>query len=109
MKKVLFIATYRKDRSPAQRFRFEQYFKYLEGHDFNCHFSYFIDEHNDILYHYGKYFQKLKIILNAARIRFANVLNRNNYDIIFISRESFMLGNVFFERMLKRSRARLIY
>ena len=30
MKKVLFIAHHRLDRSPGQRYRFEQYFSYLE-------------------------------------------------------------------------------
>ena len=31
MKKVLFIAMHRPDRSPSQRYRFEQYFDYLGG------------------------------------------------------------------------------
>ncbi len=109
VKKVLFIASYRKDRAPGQRFRFEQYFNYLSEHGYNCELSYFIDEKDDILYHPGKYFQKSRIIAKAARIRLDNLFHKNDYDIIFIFREAFMMGNVFFEKQFKRSRAKLIF
>ncbi len=106
---ILFVASFRKDRSPGQRFRFEQYIDFLNANGFNCDHSYFIDEKNDILYHPGKYFQKLRLIAKAGRIRMRNVFHKNKYDIIFISREAFMLGNAFFEKQFRKSRAKLIY
>src|SRR5580765_4245377 len=109
LKKVLFIASHRKDRAPGQRFRFEQYFGYLEEHGFKCDFSYFIDQKDDIFYQPGKYLQKLRVLAKAIRIRLGNILHKNDYDIIFIFREALMTRNVFFEKQFRKSRAKLIY
>jgi glycosyltransferase involved in cell wall biosynthesis len=110
MKKILFIASHRPDRAPGQRFRFEQYFSFLEKNGFKCELSYFITEKEDkILYQRGKYFQKALIAWKAFRIRFANVLRKNDYDIIFIFREAFLTGSVFFEKQFDKSRAKLVF
>ena len=67
MKKVLFIAHHRLDRAPGQRYRFEQYFSYLEDNGVICDLKNIISEEDDkILYSHGNYLKKrcnwLKII-----------------------------------------------
>lgn len=109
-KKVLFIASHRKDRAPNQRFRFEQYFDFLNTHGYACELAHFIDADDDrVLYQPGRYARKLMILAKAARIRFNNLLHKNDYAIIFICREAFMTGSTFFEKQFRKSRARLIY
>jgi glycosyltransferase involved in cell wall biosynthesis len=109
-RKILFIASHRKDRAPGQRFRFEQYFAYLEAHGYCCELSYFINEQDDkVMYKPGNFFRKLLIVAKAFRIRLNNVFRRNDYAIIFIFREAFMTGSTFFERMFRRSRAKLVF
>ena len=44
MKKVLFIGMHRPNRSPSQRYRFEQYFSYLKENGIQCDLSYLISE-----------------------------------------------------------------
>jgi len=110
VKKILFIASHRPDRAPGQRFRFEQYFSFLEQNGFQCELSFFIAEKEDrILYKQGKYFQKALIAWKAFRIRMGNVFRRNEYDIIFIFREAYLTGSVFFEKKFKKSKAKLVF
>ena len=110
MKRILFIASHRKDRAPGQRFRFEQYFDFLNSSGYECHLSYIINENDDkVLYAPKKYFHKILIAAKAALIRFNDIIYRNNYDIIFIFREAYLTGNIFFERLLKRSKAKLVF
>ena len=110
MKKILFIASHRPDRAPGQRFRFEQYFTFLEQNGFKCELSYFITEKEDrILYKPGNYFQKALIAWKAFNIRMRNVLRKNDYDIIFIFREAFLTGSVYFEKQFKKSKAKLVF
>lgn len=110
MKKILFIASHRKDRAPGQRFRFEQYFDFLEANGYQCHLSFIINENDDkILYSPKRYLHKIAIAAKAAAIRFNDVIHRNDYDIIFIFREAYLTGNIVFERLLKKSKAKLIF
>lgn len=110
MRKILFIASHRPDRSPSQRFRFEQFIDYFEENGFHCEQSYFIsDDDDNHLYSKGAYLQKLKIVLKAITRRLKDVSKANEYDIIFIQRESFLLGSTYFERQFRKSKAKLIY
>lgn len=108
--KVLLIVNHRKDRSPGQRFRFEQYLSYLESNGYEFTFSNIISEKDDrVFYSPGHYFAKAFILLKSFFIRIGNCINANNYDIIFIFREASFLGTSFFERLLARSNAKLIF
>jgi len=110
MPRVLIITNHRKDRSPGQRFRFEQYLSYLESKGFTIDFSYFLSPEDDkILYAPGNYLSKLGIILKNFRMRAGNCMQANNYDIIFIFREATLLGTAFFEKWMSRSKAKLIF
>lgn len=110
MPKILFIAAHRPDRSPSQRFRFEQYFDYLRDNGWECHLSYLLSEKDDkIFYSSGKFFQKLMIFCKSVIKRGRNLASKNKYDIIFIQREAFMTGSVFFERRFSKGRAKIIF
>ena len=112
MPKVLYIASHRKDRSPSQRFRFEQYMDFLKANGFDYHFSYLISEKDDkIFYQPGNVFNKLRIFLKSAYKRWRDVIDENirHYDIVFIQREAFMTGSTFFERKFKKSKAKIIF
>ncbi len=110
MKKILFIASHRPDRAPGQRFRFEQYFSFLEQNGFSCELSYYISEEDDIiLYKPGRYFKKALIAWKAFRIRWGNLVRSKSYDIIFIYREVYLTGSVYFEKKFKKSGAKLVF
>ena len=109
-KKILFIVHHRVDRSPGQRFRFEQYIKFLEDSGFECHFSNFLDERSDkIFYAQGKLLAKAKVFAKCIAIRLRDCVNANKFDIIFIFREAFMTGNIWFEKAFHHSRAKVVF
>lgn len=110
MPKILFVASHRPDRSPAQRFRFEQYMSFLKQHGFDYDFSYLISEKDDrIFYAPGNLHNKLFVFLKSALLRCKDVMRAGKYDIIFVQREAFMTGSSFFEKMFARSRAKLVF
>ncbi len=110
MPKVLFIATHRPNRSPSQRFRFEQYISYLNDNGWQHDFSYLISEKADkVFYKKGHFFQKLFIIVKGFFTRLNDVFRANQYDIIFIQREAFITGTTFFEKKFSKSKAKVIY
>lgn len=110
MKQVLIITAHRKDRAPNQRFRFEQYLNFLKEHGFDCHLSYLISENDDkLLYKQGHHFSKILIVFKSLMKRTKDVLLRNKYDLIFICREGFITGTTFFEELLRKGNAPVIY
>ncbi|MBD99345.1 MAG: glycosyl transferase family 1 [Verrucomicrobia bacterium] len=110
MPKVLFIANHRLERSPGQRFRFEQYLGHLKENGFDWELSNIISETDDkILYQKGKYFQKAKLARKAWKIRSRDVARANEFDIIFIFREALLTGSSRFERAFSKSRAKVIF
>jgi glycosyltransferase involved in cell wall biosynthesis len=106
MKKILFIVNNRKDRSPGQRFRFEQYLFFLEQHGYQCDFSPLLNERDDkLFYSPGNYIQKLFILLKSYWLRFKNLRKASNYDIIFVFREALFTRSIYFEKQFaKRSK-----
>jgi len=110
LKKILFIASHRPDRAPAQRFRFEQFINYFEENGFHTEYSYFISGNDDrYLYRKGAYLQKFRILLKAILTRLKDVSRADEFDIIFIQREAFLLGSTYFEKRFSKSKAKLIY
>src|SRR5690348_12204171 len=110
MKKVLYIAMHRKDRSPSQRFRFEQYLEFLKENGYDYDFSFLITPEDDkVFYSPGNTFKKGLIFLKCFLTRLKDVLRANSYDLVFIQREAFMTGTVFFEKMFARSKAKVIF
>ncbi len=110
MPRILFVASHRPDRSPAQRFRFEQYLPFLKELGYDYDFSWLISEQDDkIFYTPGNLFNKSVIFLKSAIKRIKDVLRSDHYDIIFVQREAFMTGSSFFEKKFAKSRARLVF
>ena len=105
-KSILFIVNNRKDRSPGQRFRFEQYLAFLEANGYRCEFSPLLNERDDkIFYAPGNYFRKFLILLNSYVKRTGNLLKARNYDAIFVFREAVYTKSTFFEKQFaKRSK-----
>lgn len=94
---------HRPDRSPSQRFRFEQYLDYFNNNNFEYEFSYLLDKEDDInFYHKKKYFQKAKILINSIKKRFKDIkrIKNKEFDIVFIQREALMIGGAFFEKKI---------
>lgn len=101
MKRVLILCLHRPNRSPSQRFRFEQYLPYLRAHGFHFDFSYLLDSSDDkIYYSKGNLLGKARIVVASALKRFSQMLSVQRFDLIFVQREGFMLGTDFFERRM---------
>lgn len=110
MKKVLIICLHRTNRSPGQRYRYEQYIPFLEKNGYSFDISNLLNEKDDKnFYSKGNYLRKLTIFLKTWRIRLRDWKRMNNYDIIFIYRDALVTGSTFFEKKFSRSKAKLIY
>ncbi|MBV6645162.1 MAG: glycosyltransferase family 4 protein [Cyclobacteriaceae bacterium] len=107
--KILFLVLHRKDRSPGQRFRHEQYLAFLEENGFDITYSNMLDAKQDkIFYGSGNTFAKVKIGISAIWKRLKDVFQASRYDGIFIYRDAFFFGT-FFEWFFKLSKAKLIF
>ena len=105
-KKILISCLHRPDRSPSQRFRFEQYLEILSQNGFEYTYSYLINEKDDnIFYAKGHYLAKLYILIKSCFKRIIELKKLDSYDIIYVQREAFMLGTTFFERQYAKSSA----
>lgn len=110
MKKVLIICLHRKDRSPGQRFRYEQYLSFLEKNGYSFDISILLNEKDDkAFYSKGNYFKKIIIYLKTLMIRTKDWFRMNRYDIIFIFRDALMTGSAFFEKRFAHSKAKVVY
>jgi glycosyltransferase involved in cell wall biosynthesis len=112
MKGVLFIANHRPNRSPSQRFRFEQYLQYLAKNNVAYELSYLITKVDDQnLYSKGKYLKKILILVKSYLIRIKNVISVFNgkYSVVFIHREALLNGSYLFEWLFSKSKAKLIF
>jgi glycosyltransferase involved in cell wall biosynthesis len=111
LKRILFIATHRRDRAPNQRFRFEQYLTFLSQQGFECVVSPLIlsGEEDRVFYSPGNYPAKIILGLKMIGRRWADVRRARSFDIVVIVREGFITGSTFFERRLKASGARMVF
>lgn len=107
--RVLFVVNNRKDRSPGQRFRFEQYLGFLGENGYSCDFDPLLDEKRDkIFYGPGNYLRKMGILLHSYVQRFGNLRRAKEYDIIFIFREAVYTRSTFFEKRFAK-KAKVIF
>ena len=110
MPKILFIASHRKERAPGQRFRFEQYFPYLNKNGFDCELSYIVSEKDDSkIYKKGFYLYKFYFFIKSYFIRKKIFNNIDNYDLIFIFREALMTRSIFFEKAIYKQSKKIIF
>lgn len=110
MKKILFIAHHRIDRSPGQRYRFEQYFSFLHKNEVSCKLEYIISAEDDkVLYTSGKYLKKARIALRAIIKRYNQLKTINEFDLVVIYREAILTGSIFFEKKLAKKGVPILF
>ena len=99
MANILIIADHRLNRSPSQRYRFEQYLNIFQSHGFSWQLSEIITEKDDaIFYGPGNYLKKVFVLLRSLIIRFRDLRRAKQFDLVFIQREALLLGSSFFEK-----------
>lgn len=110
MKKILILANHRKDRSPGQRFRFEQYLDYLNEQGFACELSPLLSEEDDrIFYSKGNWVGKFFVFLRCLKKRRTDLKRSKEFDAVFIFREAFFTGSIFFEKKFKKKGLKLLF
>lgn len=96
--------------APGQRFRIEQWARYLEPEGFRFTFLSFEDEQlHDILYRKGKYGKKSTLVLRAGLRRLRQLANVRDYDLVFIHREVSVVGPAFLERWIAKTHIPIVY
>ncbi len=106
MKKVLVLCLHRPNRSPSQRFRFEEFIPYLEKNGYSFDFSYLLNEKDDkAFYRPGHIWQKVGIVIKSTWKRWNEVIRAKQYDLVFVQREAFMLGTAYFEKAIAKKTA----
>ncbi len=109
-KRILFIIHNRRDRSPGQRFRFEQYTSFLEENGFECVLSPLLNEKDDkIFYGKGNIIKKILIVFKGWFLRKSDLNRAEEFDIVFIFREAFFTGSYFFEKQFKKKKTKLVF
>lgn len=110
MPKILFLTVHRPNRSPSQRFRFEQYLPFLKENGFEYLHFFLLNEADDrVMYSKGKILAKLILVLKSIYKLMKLLPKAKAYDFIFIQRECFMLGTSFFEKKLSKLNSKLIF
>ena len=105
MPRVLILSAHRPNRSPSQRYRFEQYLPFLEKQGFSFTFSFLLTKNEDrLFYSSGNFISKLFILFKSVLIRLRDCLRFRNYDIVFIQREA-----SFFEKCAFKSGSYVIF
>ncbi|MBK7816730.1 MAG: glycosyltransferase family 4 protein [Sphingobacteriaceae bacterium] len=110
MPRVLILVAHRPNRSPSQRYRFEQYLPYLQQHGFEFTWSPLLNEKDDaVFYGKGSFFKKLMILLKGHLQRRRDVSRFKEFDIIFIQREASFFGSSYFEMRAHKSGKKVIF
>lgn len=110
MPKVLFIAAHRPDRSPSQRYRFEQFVPYWEQQGYTFHYAHLIDAEDDKRFYAPRdLVGKARIFLKSWKRRKQHVQLAADFDLVLLQREAFMTGSTRFERALAATGKPLIY
>jgi glycosyltransferase involved in cell wall biosynthesis len=109
-RKILFVAPHRPNRSPSQRFRFEQFTSFFEAHGYDYQYAYLLSEEDDkVLYSKGNFDKKALMLARSFKQRQEDVKRANQFDIVFIQREAFMTGTTIFERKFAKSKAKVVF
>ena len=110
-KRIFFIAPYPHNSAPSQRFRFEQYFSFLEQEGYELKLYPFLDQTTwKTLYSEGKVISKIMGVLKSFITRFYLLFSLRNADFVFIHREASHIGPPVFEWLIaKVLRKKYIY
>ncbi len=109
-KRVLLIVHHRANRSPGQRFRFEQYLELLEAEGYQFVWSPLMSAWADRTYYAkGKYLGKVWVLLIGFIKRLRDLFRARRFDVIYVFREAYFTGTSFFERRLAASGRPVIF
>ena len=97
--KILFLVPYPTQQAPSQRFRFEQYFYFLDQQEIQYKIVPFLNQTTwKILYQPGKQIQKTwGIIKGLIKRKWLVLFSLSGYDYVFIHREAAPIGPPIFE------------
>lgn len=110
MPRILFLAAHRPDRSPSQRYRFEQFTDHWAMHGFTSEYAWLLDAEDDrAFYSPGHIAAKAGIFLKSWLRRSRQVRGVRDFDLVIIQREAFMTGSTRFEKRLAASGVPVIY
>jgi len=110
VKKILAIMQHRKDRSPGQRFRFEQYIPALKVAGYEIIFSNILNEKDDkIFYSHWRLISKLCIVIKSFFHRLRDLKTAKECNLIFIYREAYMMGTSYFEKRFAKTGKPVIF
>jgi glycosyltransferase involved in cell wall biosynthesis len=91
--KILFLFPYPIDEAPSQRFRFEQYLKYLPAYNILYDYQSFWDISTwRILYKKGHQLSKLTGLIRGFLRRIKILFKLRRYDLVFVHRECTPVG-----------------
>lgn len=108
--KILALTPALHDTAPGQRFRIEQWTRYLAQSGMQFTFSSFEDKRlHDRLYTAGRYARKAVGVLRGVRRRLGLLRELRRYDAVFLHREAAAIGPAIIERLIARSGIPLIY
>ena len=110
LKKILFLAHHRLDRSPGQRYRFEQFFDYLESNGIQCYLANIINEKDEkYLYRSKNIFKKVKIGVNSFIRRWKHIKDIESFDLVVIYREVIPTKSTLFENYISKKNIPIVY
>jgi glycosyltransferase involved in cell wall biosynthesis len=96
--------------SPGQRFRVEQWAKYLEPEGFEFTFVPFEDAVlHEIIYRRGHSARKASLLLLAFVRRLAVLRTARAFDAVFLHREAALIGPAIIEPLLARQRVSIVF
>jgi glycosyltransferase involved in cell wall biosynthesis len=108
-KRILFLVLHRENRSPGQRYRFEQYLDYLEKNGFRYTLSPLIKtQWEDQSFYDGNIVLKTYVGVISLVRRIRDLISLNDYEIVFIFRDAFFFGT-FIERFISKRKIKMIY
>ncbi len=108
--KVLVLAPSLYDTSPAQRFRIEQWARYLEKVGYEFTFVPFKDERlHNILHARGRHIRKAAEMFRAMVRRLTYLRKIRQFDVVFVPREATLIGPDIIEKLVSRMGLPLVY
>lgn len=107
--KILFWVPY-PSLGASNRYRVEQFLPYLEKAGYLCTLrSFWCINAFKILYNKGRFFKKTVYFIIGTLGRILDLIRLYRYDVVFIHRESFPIGGIFFERIIRLALKPIIF
>lgn len=96
-------------RTPSQRFRIEQWAPHLQRLGVRIDFESFMSpELDEVLYRKGMYAEKSTRLIGAMLNRARSLRHVQEFDVVYVLRETALLGPAMFERWIKLKRVPFI-